>query len=77
MLKKIFKAAMAFTLLVGCYFGYIHVFAVVVQQLTTSRLPDEIPFHEARDSHSKLDSIARAIAVGATFVFVFVVGADL
>ena len=37
MLKKIFKAVTAFTLLVGCYFGYVQVFAIVVRQLTTVR----------------------------------------
>ena len=36
-LKKIFKAMTAFTLLVGCYFGYVHVFAVVVRQMTATR----------------------------------------
>ena len=36
-LKKIFKAGTAFTLLVGCYFGYVQVFALVVGQLTTVR----------------------------------------
>ena len=27
MLKKLFKALTTLTLLVGCYFGYVHVFA--------------------------------------------------
>ena len=39
MLKKIFKAVTAFTLLVGCYFGYVQVFAIVVRQMTTVRAP--------------------------------------
>ena len=37
MLKKTFKAVTAFSLLVGCYFGYVQVFAIVVRQMTTSR----------------------------------------
>src|SRR5258708_3287950 len=60
-LKKIFKAVTAFILLIGCYFGYSQVFALVVRQLTTVRRPEtELPRH---DSKSKLDSIQRAKAV--------------
>ena len=37
MLKKTFKAVTAFSLLVGCYLGYVQVFAVVVRVMTTTR----------------------------------------
>ena len=37
MFKKIFKAATVFTLLVGCYLGYVQVFALVVREMTTVR----------------------------------------
>jgi hypothetical protein len=60
-LKKIFKAATAFTLLVGCYLGYAQVFALVVVQLTTVPRPEIVLQH--RDSRSKQDSIKRAKAV--------------
>ena len=32
-LKKILKAVTTLALLAGCYFGYVHVFAIVVEQL--------------------------------------------
>jgi hypothetical protein len=35
--KKIFKAATVFSLLVGCYLGYVQVFAIVVSHMTTTR----------------------------------------
>ena len=37
MLKKLFKAVTTLTLLVGCYFGYVHVFAIVVEQFKASQ----------------------------------------
>ena len=63
MLKKIFKAVTVFSLLVGCYFGYVQVFAIVVRQMTTTRRtkgPDVWIHH---DSDSKLESIRLAKAV--------------
>ena len=61
-LKKILKAVTAFTLLVGCYYGYVHVFAIAVSQWTTTRHPDQFTITEIRDSQSKLKSIAHATA---------------
>ena len=64
MLKKIFKAVTAFTILVGCYLGYVHVFAVAVRQWTITLAPSErIELPPPRDSHSKLEAIAHAAAV--------------
>ena len=39
MLKKFFKAVTTLILLVGCYFGYVHVFAIVVEQFRATRHP--------------------------------------
>ncbi len=36
MFKKIFKAATVFSMLVGCYLGYVQLFAIVVHQMTTT-----------------------------------------
>ncbi len=59
MLKKLFKAVTALTLLVGCYFGYVHVFAIVVEQFRAIRRTDNIVF-PVHDSKSKLESIRYA-----------------
>ena len=63
MLKKTFKAVTVFCLLVGCYFGYIQVFAIVVRQMMNVRrtkVPDVWIHH---DSDSKQASIRLARAV--------------
>ncbi|MFI5455416.1 MAG: hypothetical protein ACHRXM_08180 [Isosphaerales bacterium] len=59
MLKKILKAVTMFTLLVGCYFGYVRVFAVLVEQFRATRRPDKIMFR-VKDSKSKKESIVYA-----------------
>ena len=61
MLKKIFKAVTTFAFLVGCYFGYVQIFGLVVGQSSTVR-QHEIAL-ENHDSNSKLESIRRAKAV--------------
>jgi len=58
-LKKLFKALTTLTLLVGCYFGYVHVFAIVVEQLRSIRSTDDVLF-ATHDSRSKLQSIRYA-----------------
>jgi hypothetical protein len=58
-LKKLLKAVTAFTLLLGCYFVYIHAFAVVVEQLRSTRRAEGIKFLP-HDSNSKLEAIAHA-----------------
>jgi hypothetical protein len=58
-LKKLLKAVTTFTLLVGCYFGYVRVFAILVEQLRATSSPDKIMFR-VHDSKSKLESIAFA-----------------
>lgn len=59
MLKKTLKAVTAFALLVGCYLGYVQVFAVAVHYMTTTHRSEEpLPVH--RDSDSKLASIRLA-----------------
>jgi hypothetical protein len=60
-LKKILKAATTFFLLVGCYFGYVRLFGIVVEQLRASHRPDHFIF-AVRDSKSKRESIAYAKA---------------
>jgi hypothetical protein len=60
-LKQFFKALTTLTLLVGCYFGYIHVFATVVSALRTGRLADPATI-VGRDSTSKRQSINYAKA---------------
>ncbi len=61
MFKKIFKAATVFTLLVGCYLGYVQVFALVVRQMTTARRDRaEITLFANHDSNSLLESMKRA-----------------
>ncbi len=59
MLKKLFKAATMFTLLMGCYFVYVHAFAVIVDQLRASRRSDGMMFLP-HPSNSKLEAIAHA-----------------
>lgn len=61
MFKKIFKAATVFSMLVGCYLGYMQLFAIVVQQMTTThhtKGPTE-PW-EPKDSDSRKRSIELA-----------------
>ena len=48
MLKKLFKALTTLTLLVGCYFGYVHVFAIVVEQLRAIKRTDSSAFRDSR-----------------------------
>ena len=65
MLKKLFKALTTLTLLVGCYFGYVHVFAIVVEQLSAVKRTDNFAF-AVKDSKSRQESIRYAIeACGA------------
>ena len=56
MLKKIFKAVTASILLWGCYLGYVRAFAVVVEQLRTTRRIDKNAFVRS-DSKSKREAI--------------------
>jgi hypothetical protein len=58
-LKKLFKALTTLTLLVGCYFGYVHVFAIVVEQLQAIKHTDNFVF-AVHDSKSKQESIRYA-----------------
>jgi hypothetical protein len=60
-LKKLFKAVVTFSLVVGCYFGYIRVFAIVVQQFTAVSNTGKALF-VAHDSNSRRISIAFAKA---------------
>ena len=57
MLKKILKAVTALTLLVGCYFGYVRAFAVVVDQFKATRRTDT-----SHVRHAPLESKREAIA---------------
>ena len=59
MLKKLFKALTTLTLLAGCYFGYVHVFAIVVEQLRAIKRTDNFAF-PIHDSKSKQESIRYA-----------------
>ena len=59
MLKKIFKAVTAFILLVGCYFGYVRAFAVVVEQFRATRKIDGNAFVRI-DSRSMREAIELA-----------------
>jgi hypothetical protein len=59
-LKKLFKALTTLTLLWGCYFGYIQVFAIVVEQLRAIRRTDNFMFRD-HPSNSKLQSIQYAL----------------
>jgi hypothetical protein len=60
-LKKLFKAAATLALLVGCYFGYVHAFAIVVEHFREIRKAEDIIWR-AHDSNSKKESIAFAHA---------------
>ena len=63
MLKKIRKAVTAISLFLGCYFGYIQVFSILVGQMTTVlRIGDDIKIPQ-HDSDSKRESIELAKAV--------------
>ena len=59
MLKKLFKSLTTLTLLVGCYFGYVHVFAIIVEQLKAVKRTDNHLFR-IHDSKSKQESIRYA-----------------
>ena len=59
MLKKLFKSLTTLTLLTGCYFGYVHVFAIVVEQLKAVKRTDNYVF-AIHDSKSKQESIRYA-----------------
>jgi hypothetical protein len=58
-LKKLFKALAAVVLLVGCYFGYVRAFVIVVQQFKVNHRTNDTLF-VVRDSNSKRTSIANA-----------------
>ncbi len=60
MLKKLFKALITLALLVGFYFGYIHAFAIVVEQLRATKRTDHFAF-AIKDSKSRQESIRYAI----------------
>jgi len=60
-LKKLLKAATVLTLLVGCYLGYVRVFAILVEQLRATRHDDNFMF-KVKDSTSKKEAIAYARA---------------
>ena len=65
MFKKLLKAGITFTLLLGCYFGYVRAFGYLVDQLKAER-PDEdiaIPIHSSR-SKQYAQQLAR-LAFGA------------
>jgi hypothetical protein len=58
-LKKLLKLVTVFTLLVGCYLGYVRAFAALVTHLTAARRIDDIAF-TVRDSRSKKEAVVRA-----------------
>jgi hypothetical protein len=58
-LKKLLKCLTTLTLLAGCYFGYVHGFAVVVDQLRAIKRTDNLLFR-IQPSKSLLDSIRYA-----------------
>jgi hypothetical protein len=60
-LKKLFKVVTTLTLLAGCYFGYVHGFAVVVNLFRASRHGQTVMI-AAHDSNSKKQSITNAQA---------------
>jgi hypothetical protein len=61
-LKKTFKAVTVFCLLVGCYFGYVQVFAILVRQMTSVRRTKSPDIWIRHDSDSKRASIRLAKA---------------
>ncbi len=63
MLKKTFKAVTVFCLLVGCYFGYVQVFAIVVHQMMNVRrtkVPDVWIHHDSDSKHASI-RLAKAV----------------
>ena len=58
MLKKLLKSLTTLALLAGCYFGYVHVFAIVVEQLKAIKRTDNcaFPIHDSK-SLQELDSL--------------------
>ena len=63
MLKKLHKLVTVFTLLVGCYLGYVRAFTIVVSHLSAARKVDDIGF-TVRDSKSKKEALFRAGVTG-------------
>jgi lipopolysaccharide export system protein LptA len=59
LVKKLLKLATVFTLLLGCYFGYVRAFTVVVGRLTAARRVEDVAFR-VLDSRSKKEAIAQA-----------------
>ncbi len=59
MLKKLLKLVMMFSLLLGCYIGYVRAFTVIVTRLTAARKVEEIPF-TVKPSRSQEEAILRA-----------------
>jgi len=59
LLRKLLKLVTTFTLLAGCYLGYVRAFTVVVSHLTAARKVDDISF-TVKDSRSKQEAILRA-----------------
>ena len=64
MLKKLLKAVTMFTLLVGCYFVYVHAFAVVVDQLRANRRRKDDVSHRTFEFQTAKPSPMRASAFG-------------
>jgi hypothetical protein len=62
-LKKTFKAVTVFCLLVGCYFGYVQVFAILVRQMTSIRRTKGPDVWIRHDSDSRRASIRLAKSV--------------
>jgi len=60
-LKKFLKVLTTLTLIVGCYFGYVRLFAIVVDQFRAIRRPDNV-LVKVHDSESKKEAIAYARA---------------
>src|SRR5438477_256461 len=64
-LKQLLKAATTFTLLLGCYLGYVRAFAILVESLREAR-PREGVLFLVKTSKSKEKALALAkAAVGA------------
>ena len=59
MFKKLLKLVTVFSLLLGCYLGYVRAFSIVVAHLTAARRVDDIGF-VTHDSSSKREAIERA-----------------
>lgn len=56
MFKKLLKLATTFTLLLGCYLGYVRAFTVVVAHLTAARKVDDVAFI-THDSKNKKEAV--------------------